>query len=76
ADAATKILQLLEAGPLHFDKLCELSSLSAGQLSVALSILEIDGKIEAIGGARFRVFPQRNKTSDKPPKKIPAALPS
>lgn len=56
ADHAATILKLLAEGPMHFDQLCELMQITAGQLSVALSILEIDGKIEAIGGARFRLL--------------------
>jgi hypothetical protein len=55
ADCAAQILQLLVDGPLHFDQLCDLASMTAGTLAVALSILEIDGMIEAMGGARFRI---------------------
>lgn len=56
ADQAAIVLNLLTEGPMHFDQLCELMQITAGQLSVALSILEIDGKIEAMGGARFRLL--------------------
>ena len=50
------ILNIIEKEPIHIDKICHASKMSASQALSIVSILEIKGMIKNIGGGKFVKF--------------------
>ena len=50
------ILNIIEEEPIHIDKICHASKMSASQALSIVSILEIKGMIKNIGGGKFVKF--------------------
>jgi len=47
------ILNIIEKEPIHIDKICKMSKMTAGQVLSIVSVLEIGGIIKNIGGGKF-----------------------
>lgn len=54
SDPEQRILRQLDQGERGFDQLCDGTKLSAAQLSAALSMLQVQGLIEALPGKLYR----------------------
>lgn len=54
SDSEQRILRQLDLGERGFDQLCEGTKLSAAELSASLSMLQVQGLIEALPGKLYR----------------------
>lgn len=57
-ESEAALLELMSEVPMHFDKLCEHTGQQPGELSAALTMLELDGFIERKPGERYVRLPQ------------------
>lgn len=48
-----KVLQVLDFEPKHIDEICHLAGISIDQISAALTLMELKGMVQQVGGMRY-----------------------
>jgi DNA processing protein len=48
-----KILQVLDFEPKHIDEICNITGITIDQISAALTMMELKGMVQHVGGMRY-----------------------
>ena len=60
-DTEAKILQVLGYEPIHVDEVCNQSKLPVERVSAALTLMELKGMVQHVGGMRYTVVREVNR---------------
>ena len=61
-ETEAKILQVLGFTPIHVDEICNLTQLPVERVSATLTLMELKGMVQHVGGMRYAAVRETNRT--------------